>query len=451
DGWPDLVVANDTSNRLRVYRNREGRFERQTDFDDPSWDGSWMGTNSGDLDGDLLDDVFVSNFGGQVFSIRNNAVMVDDASELNIGALSVINVPTGHARIGHVVLSHRPETAFAVAASDEAIVSHHPSMPPDVVDPDNVVRAHRDFARQRFARGLDALEFSWNAALFDVDNDGDLDVYFAGALKRGNDRFFGDIAGGPGRMLVNQSRPAALAFTDRTLEYRLLDIRYVDYEADVPERPAPGTRWHKRDRIRLTDLDAYTGSGLEASDGSAVRDLFRMHEAAHGVFAADLNRDGWSDLVVTHGAGYDSVSPEARNLKVSVGGRVLAVPAANQRMSPPTQFEPGHTSLYVHGGPRHGDDPHWIRIRLLDDGPNRYGVGARVVLDGRIARTMEPTGQAFGGVHDGLLVGLGEAPLERIEVVWPDGPIVAERYVLPEPTSRRELCLMRGTGPVACP
>ncbi len=54
DGWPDLIVANDVGNRLRVYKNLSGkRFKRMEKFDDAFWDGCWMGIASGDLDGDL--------------------------------------------------------------------------------------------------------------------------------------------------------------------------------------------------------------------------------------------------------------------------------------------------------------------------------------------------------------------------------------------------------------
>lgn len=450
DGWLDLVVANDTSNRLRVYLNREGTFERQTEFDDPLWDGSWMGMNTGDLDGDLVDDVFVSNFGGQVMSVRNNALMIDDDQELNIGALSAINVPDGNARIDSVIVGYRPQEGWVDAAASIEI-QFHPSMAPDMARPQNMVRAHRDFHSEgRFADGLAGVEFAWNAAFFDVENDGDLDLYIAGGLMRPNDNFMGDLTSSPGRMLVNHSTPGQYRFVDRTLDYRLLDVRHVDYDAPVPERPAPGTRWHKRDTIRLTDLDAYAGSGLEASDDSAIHDLYRVSEAATGIYSADFNRDGYADLLVTHMGGYDSLEPSARNLKVSFAGRLLSVPAPNKVMKPPTQFEPGHTSLYVHRGPPRGTDPNWVRIRLLDDGPNRFAVGARITVNGRISRSVDPTGPAFGGVSDDVLVGLGDERLTDVEVVWPSGALEPERYEVPEGSERGDLCIHREHGVVAC-
>ena len=54
--------------------------------------------------------------------------------------------------------------------------------------------------------------------------------------------------------------------------------------------------------------------------------MARMHEHGGAAVAADLNGDGREDLVVPHVGGYNSNSPTARNLKVDVLGRKLAVP-----------------------------------------------------------------------------------------------------------------------------
>lgn len=453
DGWPDLVVANDEGDRLRVYQNEGGkRFKRVTAFDAPKWDGCWMAVSAGDLDGDGHDDVFVSNCGGQTMTAANTAVLIEnEVDKPAIHALEVLGFMKGETTLHNAVLSYRPGQGL-VDVTRDVLVQHSPYIPPELTRRGNFApKAVHLFDEENYAHGLAAYEFAWGAPLLDVDNDGRLDIYMAGGLARGNDGFLGETLGSPGRLLMNESRPGRLAFADKTLEYHVLDISDMDYGHNPPRRRSPGTGWHKRDYISLEDVDAYMDAGLQAAESSCTQDLFRMHEAATGIVAGDLNGDGYPDIVVTHMGGYDSNSPKAKNLKVDVAGRVLAIPAPNPIYRAPTNFEEGGTSVYINGGPRTGTDPNWVKIRLVDrTTKNLRGVGAKVVLNGKILRRVLLGGTTWSASADDLDVGLGIEPLGTLDITWPSGDAKPQHIDLKRSISRELVCVDREAGIVAC-
>ena len=447
DGFPDLVVANDIPNRMRVYLNEEGKgFRYLEEFDDPKYIGCWMGIASGDLDSDGSPELLLTNCGAQSFSIRNTALFVTDPNEMNTMSLAATNTLKGQSSLNHMLLTFEQGGLQDITTASQ--ISHSPYIAPDIVHTANVhPLAQERYGNEQFVNSIGALEFAWNPSFFDIDNDSDLDIYMVGALSRGNDNFIGDWTNGPGRLLVNGSTPGNYRFEDKTLEYQAMDIAGMDYSVNPPRRKSPGTGWHKEDYIYLQDRDAYAGMGLEASQRSNVKDIFRMHEQANGHFATDLNQDGLQDIVVLHSAGYNSTSPEARNLKLQFAGKALAVPPPNKVVKAPTTFEEGATFVYINKAAPQGQTGNWVKLRLQDaTASNVFAVGARVVVNGQIERAITIGGESFCSVHEALHVGLGKADLETVTVYWPNGDKAPEVYTFEKGVKNQVVTIQRQEG-----
>jgi len=408
-----------------------------------------MGASAGDLDGDGREEVFVTNCGGQSMSAGNMALLSREARDESVLALAPVNYAMGKARLAHALLTPTGHGYRDVAF--EVTVNHSPYIAPDLTRRENFApSAIALYDKHRYDKSLAAYEFGFASILFDVENDGDLDLYFAGALARGNDGFIGDWTNSPGRLLINEGAPGKIVLTDRTLEYRVLDITDMDYDHNPPRRRSPGTNWHKRDYVYIQDMDSYSEAGVSASKQSLIHDLFFMHEAANGIAHGDLNGDGFDDFVVTHYGGYNSLSPKAGNLKADVGGVVLAIPAPNKLMKPPTNFEEGRTFLYLNRNAGKSAN-HWVRVRLTDaKSKNTRAIGARATLNGKLTRMVRAGGCAGSTSSTDLAFGLGrDGALEKLEVVWPSKERTPVAYTFPKLRDQL-VCIDRSAGVVTC-
>lgn len=451
DGWLDLVVANDLGNRLRVYKNLSGKtFKYMEEFNQHIYEGCWMGMSAGDLDGDGTEELFATNCGSQMMSVQNTRLLLQDDSENNLTAIASKNYAAGRNTLNNELLKYDGKKFQRLA--DQVHIEFSSYTRPDQSMIENFASQYaKVFSEKKFGSSLTGIEFAFNAPMFDVDNDGDLDLYLAGALGRGNDGLLGDLSGNPGRLLINESSPGKYSFTDRTLEYQVLDIDEIDYNHNPPRRRSPGSGWTKRDYIYLTDMGGYMGMGVEAS-ASNTHDLFRMHEQAQCVLNADLNGDGYEDILVTHMGGYNSNSPEARNLKVQFLGRILAVPAFSKLHKAPTSYEGGKTYLYINGGSKKNQLSNWIKLRLIDnENHNRYGIGAKIIMNKRIVRRVNATsGATTGSTHEDLHVGLGQDELNSISIIWPSGELNSQNFALKTSLKNQTICIDKQQGIIDC-
>ena len=191
-------------------------------------------------------------------------------------------------------------------------------------------------------------------------------------------------------------------------------------------------------------MDAYAEMGLEASQKSRIKDIFRMHECANGVIAADLNNDGFEDMVVCHAGGNNSNLPSARNLKVDVMGKKMAMPPPNKVIKAPTNFEEGSTFVYINGGAPKGKTGNWVKLLLKDrTTANVNGVGAKVIINDKIMRRFTVGGQSYSAVHAPLNVGLGEEKLKKLEIYWGSGDLTPQIVEFKQPLVNQAVEVIR--------
>ena len=447
DGYPDLMVANDVPNKLEVYMNNGGKsYTYLKEFDEDKYIGCWMGLTYADLNQDGKEDVLVPNCGSATFSVRNTTLFITEKSDLNVTTYCQINGIENKTTLSHLMLNISEDGVEDV--SKNVNVQYNPLTAPDVSSRNNMHPiAHKVFDKDKYSSTMAGLEFSWCPSFFDVENDGDLDIYFVGALNRGNDNFIGDWSGGVGRMLVNSSTPGNFNFEDRTLEYRLFDIADIDYDQTPPRRKSPGTGWHKEDYVYFTDRDSYSGQGFEVSQSSVIKDIFRMHESSSGSVTADLNNDGKVDMVVPHTAGYNSLSPDARNLKVELMGKALALPPPNKIVKAMTTFEDGPLFVYIN---KEDSGNNWVKIQLDNTGSyNKYGIGAKVRINDKIEIDYLNGGRNLSSTFENLHVGLGTDDIKTISIIWPDGNQEEQTFTLDPSMNNKTLKLSRESNAVS--
>ena len=374
DGDQDLWVADD-GDRLKIYRNQStpGSVKfvpvaRRMGLDKS---GAWMSFALADYDGDADLDVFVANVGFHPL-------------------LRLPPYPGGDCAYGHRFVwgtcSHfllRNDVGETGLSDLGSYVDVAPStrvrpsrlMPPASLNPSNILMTWQPLT------GLAAYDLGFGATFFDMENDGDQDLYWLGSLIARGEGPRGEFYQSAGRMLRGDGKGS---FEDVTVEAGLLDIQDVDYSVLDPADPA--------------------------FDAEGQRIAPRFHENGKGLAKCDIDGDGYVDLVGTNSSG--EVFDKA--------GRV--------------GFAPGPLFVWMN----RNQGSHWIALRLQGrmavdgTGSNADGLGARVYV-----RTTGPGGEANTQVGEltasgtflsmsclDLHFGLGASDtVDEIEIRWPSGTV----------------------------
>ncbi len=209
------------------------------------------------------------------------------------------------------------------------------------------------YAYQTVPAGLKGFEFGWGSTLTDFDNDGDLDLYFAGSLPPLG--FIGPGLASPGRLFENDGSGR---FT------------FVDVPVELSSR--------------------YTS----------------------GVAAADINGDGFSEVVI-----------QADGTVVGDSGSPVLLSATP-------------------------NDNHWVTIQPVGTTSNRGGVGAKLEISTAGFRQLREVqaGSSFASTETPWhTFGLGEHAAASLTVIWPSG--LVEVFSLSE--IDRMVTITEGTGSAA--
>ena len=252
-------------------------------------------------------------------------------------------------------------------------------------------------------------------ALGDYDGDGDTDLFVANStggskLLRNEDGLFDDVSAAAGLDLPGGE--VAAAFGDYDGDTRL-DL-FVSNERGINQLYA--------------NLD-----GLAFADATA-RDTLVLGAKTVGALFLDYDNDGDLDLATTAvnaKAGGDALYHSRLPFLLPVSAWLGLADEANGRGLSAGDYDgDGRVDLFVADAVdsrlyRNTTNPsHWLQIDLRGVGDNRRGLGARVEVragDRRIVRQVQ-SGVGYGSQVDPRLhFGLGPATTVAVRVRWPDG------------------------------
>jgi hypothetical protein len=228
----------------------------------------------------------------------------------------------------------------------------------------------------------------------------------------------------PGRLLINATRQSdLLEFIDQTAEHHVFNILELQYDKLESHgylyRKAPRQNWSKRDMVYSYDRSSMAINGPMLQKRSSFQDLIQTAEYGMSTLAADLNNDGYAELLVRNKGGYDSRQSNSQNLKIRIDGRAQVLPAHNNNFPTLTNYDPGSVRLFVNTY----NENNWVKIRLVNDKKGQYNpnaIGARVMVNDRYLRVKRAgEGNYAANANVDLHIGLGKGAVEKVEVVWP--------------------------------
>jgi hypothetical protein len=215
DGWPDLLLANDTQPNKLYHNNANGTFTETgvlagVAFSEDGVARAGMGLDAADYDRSGRPSVIISNFSNQMLSLyhnEGNGLFVDEAPRSEVGRASLLTLGFGCFFFDYdndgwldifVANGHIEDQIERVQKRVTYRQSPHVFHNLGGGKFQEVTRQlGRDFAARRVARG---------AAYADIDNDGDLDLLIT-------------TNGGPALLFRNDGG------TNRSLRVRLVGTR----------------------------------------------------------------------------------------------------------------------------------------------------------------------------------------------------------------------------------
>ncbi|MEJ6392110.1 CRTAC1 family protein [Gymnodinialimonas sp. 2305UL16-5] len=268
-------------------------------------------------------------------------------------------------------------------------------------------------------------------------------------LRVSNDRHY-YVRGGEEQLWAMEDTPRLYGPEDGWASHQLwgMGIASRDLDRDGLAEVYLTSMGDQRLQIREGDGPSYVDARYE--QGATAHRPYtggdgRPSTGWHAAFG-DVDNDGWSDLFVTKGnveqmpgsamddpnnllmGGAEGVFTEAgleagiASLHRGRGGALVDL-NADGRLDIAVVNRGAEMELFQNVTP---DIGHWLAVLPLQEGPNRFAIGAHVELragDALWVQEITVGGGHAGGVAGPLHFGIGAAEMVDIRVIWPEGAV----------------------------
>jgi hypothetical protein len=219
DGWPDLLLSNDTQPNKLYRNNGNGTFTEKAvaagvAFSEDGVARAGMGVDAADYDHSGAPSILITNFSNQMLSLYHNegrGLFVDEAPRSEIGRASLLTLGFGCFFFDYD-LDGWPDIFIANGHIDSDIERVQPNvkyaMPPHLFR--NAGKGNFQEITKSLGKSFSAPRVGRGAAYADINNDGRLDLLLS-------------TNGGPVYLFLNEATgPAA---TNKSLRVKLLGTR----------------------------------------------------------------------------------------------------------------------------------------------------------------------------------------------------------------------------------
>lgn len=497
DGWQDIFLVNGTTfdpatlkdrpTSHLFHNNRDGTFSDATTRAGVVLSGWGQGVCVGDYDNDGYDDLYITAYGrNHLFHNQGNGTFKDvsDVSgvsgtgkEWGTGCAFIDYDRDGRldlivANYVHLDLAVIPKPGSGPGCmwKGVAVMCGPRGLP---YAPNTLFHnlGNGRFEEVSKSSGIERTNghYCFSVTTLDYNEDGWPDIYVAcdstpSILYRNNrDGTFTDVAADAGVAFNEDGREQAgmgstSADYDRDGHLDLFKTNFSDDTSTLYRSQGDGT---------FTDETHPAGLAINTD------------ALGWGAMFADVDNDGWPDLIVANGHVYPEVDSARlgsffreprflyRNLGRSPSGMVkfkdisktsgpgLVIPMAGRGLAIADLFNDGRIEAVINNL---SDDPmllvnlapnqnHWLGVHLVGTASNRDAIGARVTLRAGARTWMDEvrSGSSYSSSSDlRLHFGLGpDAHLDSIEVRWPNG---STEIFNPPLAADRILELVEGTG-----
>jgi hypothetical protein len=472
DGWPDIFLVNGTTlpgdksnpgppSTNHLFRNNhDGTFTDVTVKAGLVSTGWGQGVCVGDYDNDGYDDIYVTGYGkNRLFHNEGNGTFKEVAEQAGVAGTGK-EWGTGCAfvdydRDGKLDLAVANYVHFDLATTpapggDASCMWKGVAVmcgPRGLESARNIL--YHNLGNGKFedvskASGFQKTDghYCFSITTLDYDNDGWPDLFVAcdstPAILYHNNRngTFTDTAEDVGVALNEDGREQA-GMGSTAADYDgdgQLDLFKTNFSDDT------STLYHNNGDGTYTDMTFPAGLGINSD------------ALGWGAMFADVDNDGWPDLLVANGHVYPEVDSanlgsnyrEPRFLYYNLGngkfrdisktsGPALNDPRSSRGLAAADLFNDGRVEAVINNLSDFPmllvnlarNDNHWLGLHLVGTTSNRDAIGARVTMRGtkRLWVDEVRSGSSYNSSSDlRLHFGLGpETHLQSIEVRWPNG------------------------------